>query len=381
MNIKSIKVGQVIKNYKEFCLLMEEKVSAGDTKKKQLKEWARYFRWHKEGQKFIIDEIYKDPLPKQDKRKNNSHSKYIEEIKDILTYYIHGQIQRTGNNVVTLSISQLINICGFANNTYSLSTYKKKELSDILHIELVAIYNFYSSTRTEFKRIIERALKNLKNRSVLIYQDTFMVANVDKGHNKVDKRPATDEEYNLILDTQNEMLKYYNMESFKDLFLAGKKVYKSFMNDVNKELEWDFYYPAYKIICGKNAVKREYKKIIDKKKQLNDKSIERCKNLFKIVDDNSNENKLINNLISFKNYNPNIDDLIQIQYQKNKHEYFKKLNEENYRISKIEEDYKNKDDVSLSDLSKYKYKTKRHNDHEEYWSYLLNEIDTYNIQN
>lgn len=375
MIINNIKVGQVIKNYKEFCELIGEKTKTSNSKKAQLKEWARYIKWHKDGNKFIIDEIYNIPLPKPIHKGNNN--KYIEEIKDILTYYIYNQIKINNDNVVTLSISELINILGMANNTYSIGTYKKRELSDILHIEMTAIYNFYSSTRSEFKKIIERALKSLKSKSILIYQDAFMVANIKNG--KLHKKPANDEEYNSILNTQNEMLKLYNMESFKDLFLAGKKVYKKFMDDVNKELSWDFYYPAYKLICGKKAVAREYKEIIDRKKQLNNKSIERCKQLFKIIDKNSNESKLISDLISLKNYDPNIDDLVKIQYQKNKSEYFRKLNEEHYKINKIEEDYKNKEEVSLSDLMKYKCKSKRDREHEEYWHHLLNEIDTYDI--
>lgn len=381
MEINNIKVGQVTKNYKELCLLIGEKTKTGNAKKSQLKEFERYFKYHKEGNKFIIDEIYNKPLSKKDDR-----SKYIEEIKDILTYYAYQEIQNTGNNVVTLSISEIINILGLANNTYSLGNSRRKELSDLLHIELVAMYNFYNTSRTEFKRIIDRALKNLKSRSVLIGQNTFMVADIDKNNKTLNKRPATDEECDLILDTQNGMLQYYNMNSFKDLFLAGSKVYKEFMEMVNKELPWDFYYPAYKLICGKNAVAREYKNILEKKKQLNDKSIDRLEKLFKIVNKNSNEQKLINNLISFDGYDPNIDDGLVTLYKQNKHNYYmnlheqdKKINEESYKKSKIKDEYKNRNIVGLNELMKYKYKLKKNNENEEYWNYLLNEVDTYNI--
>lgn len=383
MKINNIKIGQVIKDYKEFCLLMNEKISAGNTKKKQLKQCARYMKWHKEGNKFIIDEIYDKPLPKQDRRRNNkgsNNNKYIEEIRDILTYYIYNQIKINNSNVVTLSISELINILGLANNTYSLGNSRKKELSDILHIEMVAIYNFYSTSRTEFKKIIKRALKNLQSRSVLIYQDTFMVADIK--NNKLNKRPATDDECDLILDTQNYMLKNYKMQSFKDLFLAGGKIYKEFMENVNKELPWDFYYPAYRLICGKNAVAREYKKVLEKKEQLNNKSIDRLEKVFEIVDKNSNEQKLINNLISFEGHNIHTDDLLKVKEQENYHNYYlklqaqdRKINEENYKRDKIKNEYKYKDIIDISDVMKYKYKIKKNHEDEEYWSFLLNLVE------
>ena len=59
----------VVKNYKEMCKLLEEKEkSGGDSKKCQLKNWKRFFTWENQGQKFIIKEIYDEPLQKEDGR-------------------------------------------------------------------------------------------------------------------------------------------------------------------------------------------------------------------------------------------------------------------------------------------------------------------------
>ena len=62
--------GQVIKNYKELCEIMSWKVSAGKQKQIQLKDLERYCIFHKEGHKFIIDEVYSSPKEKIDNRKN-----------------------------------------------------------------------------------------------------------------------------------------------------------------------------------------------------------------------------------------------------------------------------------------------------------------------
>ena len=54
----------IVKNYKEMCKILNENEKTGDSKKAQQKEWKRYFDFGKEGQKYIIYEIYEKPLPK-----------------------------------------------------------------------------------------------------------------------------------------------------------------------------------------------------------------------------------------------------------------------------------------------------------------------------
>ena len=69
IDTNNIVVGQVVKNYKELCALLgEEFKQGGDSRKAQLKEFARYFDWEKSGQKFLITDIYDTPLPKEDGR-------------------------------------------------------------------------------------------------------------------------------------------------------------------------------------------------------------------------------------------------------------------------------------------------------------------------
>lgn len=62
---------QIIKNYKELCEVLEIKPCAGNSKKSQLKELDTYCNYHKEGNKFIIDEIFDIQKEKEDLRKFN----------------------------------------------------------------------------------------------------------------------------------------------------------------------------------------------------------------------------------------------------------------------------------------------------------------------
>lgn len=80
MRIENLEVGKVIKNYKELCGLLGIKVTSGKSKKLQLEDLERYCVYHKEGNKFVVDEIYENPLPKLDGRINGNNNVYVEEI-------------------------------------------------------------------------------------------------------------------------------------------------------------------------------------------------------------------------------------------------------------------------------------------------------------
>ena len=66
MNLKNIKPKQIVNSYRQLCELLEEPVKTSDSKKAQIKEWERYFSFHKkENDRYalVIDEVYDTPLP------------------------------------------------------------------------------------------------------------------------------------------------------------------------------------------------------------------------------------------------------------------------------------------------------------------------------
>ena len=62
MNTKNLHIGDVIKNYKLLCEIVEEECKAGQSKVCQLNNFERYFTWERKGQKYIITNIYDEPL-------------------------------------------------------------------------------------------------------------------------------------------------------------------------------------------------------------------------------------------------------------------------------------------------------------------------------
>lgn len=69
---KQLQSGQVFKNYRHLVDFLGEDVKGGKSKQLQIKEWMRHFDYHKDGNKFIIDELYDVPLDKIDGRGKTS---------------------------------------------------------------------------------------------------------------------------------------------------------------------------------------------------------------------------------------------------------------------------------------------------------------------
>ena len=64
MEIENLTEGMEIKNYKELCNILNIETKAGNSKKAQLRELERCCNYVKEGNKFIIKEIYPIPIKK-----------------------------------------------------------------------------------------------------------------------------------------------------------------------------------------------------------------------------------------------------------------------------------------------------------------------------
>jgi hypothetical protein len=80
ININNLGIGQVIKNYKELCKILNWEITGGNSKKLQLKDLKRYCKYHKEGNKYIIDEIFEEPFPKQENKRNSGYKTTYKEL-------------------------------------------------------------------------------------------------------------------------------------------------------------------------------------------------------------------------------------------------------------------------------------------------------------
>ncbi|MGU8762528.1 GIY-YIG nuclease family protein [Clostridium perfringens] len=76
--MSNLKEGQVFKNYKELCVFLGWEITNGNSKKKQMDTLSTMCKWHKEGNKIVVDEVYEKQLVKPNKKRMFSDEFYGE---------------------------------------------------------------------------------------------------------------------------------------------------------------------------------------------------------------------------------------------------------------------------------------------------------------
>lgn len=273
MNLDNLQIGQTIKNYKELCGLLDCKVSAGDSKKAQLKELERHVKYHKEGNKFIIDKIFEKPKDKQDNRKNNK-GKSADYIDDIELRLLGKFLTKGKGSNLTIGKSVLLRDTGLVNSNYSYCKKRQEKLATYLDIDKETIYDYYNSVDSMVVNNLERALKNLSNEKIIDLDTTTIICKnklvtveykhetyIDEFDEEIERitpvanadiiyEEVTDEEHEIILRVEGELLDKMKVKRITDLFATGKikEYYDRCYFEIRKELpDFNFYFKAYKI--------------------------------------------------------------------------------------------------------------------------------------
>jgi predicted GIY-YIG superfamily endonuclease len=62
--VENLHEGMTVKNYKELCKLLGEKIKSGNGKVKQLERWKFYFEFERNGKSYVVTKIYDDDYSK-----------------------------------------------------------------------------------------------------------------------------------------------------------------------------------------------------------------------------------------------------------------------------------------------------------------------------
>lgn len=253
MNIKNLEVGLVVKNYKELCSLLGEKVKGGDSKKAQLSNWSLYFKYHKDGNKFVIDEIYEDALEKEETRGRKSiYGDTIQLlILDLLGYK---------NGKITISKRKLIESLGMANTNYYGCYQNLRKLSQYLNMDINYIYDFYNVNNNNFSSILRSALDSLENKRIINYSRIKKV----KKYGATSATIANDDEIELILKVEKDALVKLGYDDMNSI--RKSKDWKKFNPLVEEKLhelsDIKYYYNAYEIIINKDYIDYEKNNLV-----------------------------------------------------------------------------------------------------------------------
>lgn len=232
------------KNYKELCKAMNWTVSSGNTKKSQINQLDLLCKYHKEGNKFIIDNIYDTPIEKIDNRgRSAEYGEYIDKL--IIHECSLMNNFEDKNNVLSLSPTRLFLKLDMINNNYTIFRKHINEVSRYYKIPYETLFDFYDNTYARNKRLIESSLNRLQNKSLIMWQTEVKVT-LNNGIIRI----ATDDEKTLILNCELKAMKVIGYHSKKDIFLHKK--WNEFRNLVKEYLEKEtslikYYFNCYKI--------------------------------------------------------------------------------------------------------------------------------------
>lgn len=259
MKIENVSEGQIFKNYKALCQELCEPVKTGKSKQLQLEDWKRYFEFSKSGNNFIIIETYETPIDKVDNRGKSEGSR--RSIYGKAAQLLIVDLLARSHGYITISKSKLMRTIGMTNDNYSPCGQQVKKLAKYTDISEKFIYDFYNINNSNFTSIIESALNNLEDKSIIMYGKITKVS--EYGHKYT--RTATKYEERRILEAEKETLEELGFEEKSKIRISNKwnKFKKEVENKLNKTTNIKYYYSAYEITVNKKYIDQERNKLAD----------------------------------------------------------------------------------------------------------------------
>ena len=298
--------GLIIKNYKVLCEeYLGVKPTKGNARKYHFKELERYCEYHKEGQKIIIDNVYKDKKEKidmrkseyiseTDKRHNGNNTFYGEDIEKLLLLMMASTMVE---DELILPMSIILNKISMVNSNYSIGRRNQERLSEILKIDEKYVNEFYDTTHSNLRSTLESALNRLDKKALLRWKTVRMVCKkvaVVK-YNELDEieidmdtdrvQYTIQEEYNIatkeqdliIIEAENKILEEMELNNLNEVIRYGKinEFYKKVYEIVKKKANIKYYFNGYNLIFNRGNIIKELDKygedLEEIKNQLNQK--------------------------------------------------------------------------------------------------------------
>jgi hypothetical protein len=261
------------KNWKELCEEMGWKTTGGNYLDARKKELNSICAWHKEGQKIIIDKVYK--IQKIENQLSSS------EIIVNIQLLILDMLVKSKENKCVITMKNMIKLFKMVNNNFLHSISDIAETLDIDEGIAADVLSIINSTSREH---IVRALRGLERKGLIIFSEmTFF--------NKIIYETKTDENGNCIYNDDGNIVKVstgkiqYNyvpndeeLEQFRKIrrnVMRELRIYdlgkinsnknpsltRTFYNTLNvqlrKEMNVDRAYKSYKLVYDYDEIIKE----------------------------------------------------------------------------------------------------------------------------
>ena len=253
-------------------------------------DFERYFKYHKEGNKIIIDDIYSkekekidmrksEYISETDKRHNGNNTFYGEDIEKLLLLMMASTMV---DDELILPMSIILNKISMVNSNYSIGRRNQEKLSEILKIDEKYVNDFYDTTHSNLRSTLESALNRLDKKALLRWKTVRMVCKkvavvkyneldeieIDMDTDRVqysiqeEYDIATKEQDLIIIDAENKILEEMKLNNLNEVIRYGKmnEFYKKVYNIVKKKANIKYYFNGYCLIFNRNNIVKELEK-------------------------------------------------------------------------------------------------------------------------
>lgn len=221
MNFDNIQVDMKIPNYKALCRLLDEPIKGGDSKKAQIKAWNRFFSFEREGNAFIIKEVYSIPLPTEDKR-----AKYLCDIEPILFSFLAD----CGGDYETT-----VRQWGIDIDLFDADIFDEDKQSDFIEnygTNPYILYRTVNDTASLFRQVLYSALSALQKKGLLVYETNLYVVSASTGG----KHKASNSECSTYAALQEEIMHSLGCTNMQALYASMSKT-KIYFNRLHEQMK------------------------------------------------------------------------------------------------------------------------------------------------
>lgn len=253
MKIENLKEGMTIKNYPELCEIIEIERKTSNSRKKQFKDLEQYVHYIKEGHSFIIKEIYESSKNRNDGRKSIYKDREIMELL-IMDYLIEAE-----DNHAILTRNQLLLRIHAINENYSYCSANVPSFSKYANIDEQIAYDFFNTTNSNFRSAFDTALKNLRDKALIMYDTVTSIAIAGENH-----RVATEDEKEMILSIENDVLEELDFEKISQVRMSKKwHLFTSKVKSLlSEKSDISYYYTSFEITINRKSIGESYSKLL-----------------------------------------------------------------------------------------------------------------------
>lgn len=316
-----IKSGMKFNNYKKLCEFKGWKIATGKQKILQFEELGRICKYHKEGNKIIIDAVHQVAFKKVDERVNNKgngkSSIYYNDFEILMLQLLEG----SEGDSQEFTITQLMVLVGMVNGDYQKYKYKPKLLAKNTNASIEEINNFYEINQRLLSGGLRTCLNKMARAFLIHLTEITMIRTFDIVKPKIggaetrkvykDDRVATKEEIKTILGEKRRLMELMDCKNINEVYKKNLNIrfYRELKSILEEKYKISFDYTSYRVVLNKEAINKELEEIyiIAEKEGLilsiNNKAYGKSKNNYepKIID---RINKSV--LDGFHNPNTNI---------------------------------------------------------------------------